>query len=323
MFDGTIFFLWSASSTDWPEHHTLWSVLEVASGSVTLWLDPEQKITAVFKPETGPPYSVTSCQVILEAKADLSVAVTWKGNEGNIYLEGQLAGTSKPDTKTADQITARRRNFFQAGEAYGERNEECRLKRHREVSQLAPKKHRRPIGPSEELDQLKAAVRQLSQLTSAVSVGHSHFDTALADRLRALICHFKSSQAYPLLQRVAGRYALPLNVHALPFDGLDRDHWATTDMGLSILGPVSIEQIRPEYAAMDIDIWLELQHVSVKGEDYSNNAVIRAVADTEGSHYDTGAEPVVDALRSLRFNPPHVTRINSMLIEIARVVLAL
>ena len=74
---------------------------------------------------------------------------------------------------------------------------------------------------------------------------------------------------------------------------------------------------------MDIDIWLELRHVSVKGEDYSNNAVIRAVADTEGSHYDTGAEPVVDALRSLRFHPSHVTQINSMLIETARVVLEL
>ena len=65
---------------------------------------------------------------------------------------------------------------------------------------------------------------------------------------------------------------------------------------VSVLGPVNEEQIRPEYAAMDIDVWLNLQHVSINGRDYTNNDVLRAVADTTGSHYDASIEPLVEAL---------------------------
>ncbi len=323
MFEGTVFFLWSASSTGWPKYHTLWNSWDVEDGNITLWIGPDQRITAVFRPNNAQPYHATSCPVDLEIGADLSVAVGWKGDAGDIVLEGQIAGTNRPNVPTADRIVASPRYFFWAGEAFAEANEKCRLKRDEDVSQIRPRGNRRLLSLSEELDQLRDATTQLSDLLAAIGAGRTYFDTALSARIRALICRFKSAQSYPLLQRVAGRRSLPLIVYAFPFDGIKHDHPMVKELVVFVIGPVEEKQIKPEYAAMDIDVWLDLRHVSIKGSDYTNNDVLRAVADTTGSHYDASIGPLVEALRSIRLSPEYVTMINTMLVNAGKVALAL
>lgn len=191
-------------------------------------------------------------------------------------------------------------------------------------SNLSLKKGRIQAPAEKQFNDLFNAICQIKDQVSAIKRGEMHQDTALAARIRALICHGKNQ--YPLLQKCARNLGLPLNIFGIPpmlpeFYDPKNDENLNPNFIIDI--NISPEKTVETQVLIDIDFWLQMHsgcHHSVK---YTNNDIIRSFADTEGAHYDNDIDPFVNSLRSICLNNDERTMLHEYFLMVAECVIAL
>ena len=155
-----------------------------------------------------------------------------------------------------------------------------------------PKHGRRPLTVSEMMNSLLNEHLQIVDLLDAIQYGRGSHAIGLAARLRSLVRHFKNNKL-PLLQHCAAILDLPLTVFVPAPHWTSYDHEPGVEFGFRIF-PVKFNSSDIE---MDLDVWLSAPFCRFKDNVYTNNDMVRLLADTlGGAHYDKSVEPMADAL---------------------------
>lgn len=328
LFTGTIAFVKAYSTQRWPKIHTIIYAVKVYGGNIRVWIGPEQRMTAVFKPDEGNPFYAQSAPIeFVDDPWEMIVVIRWNANMGDIWINGQMAGSSNPAGDIVEIAQVGRppywdkyRKMFSEHSPY---IQSCVDKRRHEVAARRQQKGQRPVRREEYRNRLKAASHQIRYITGLINKGHEYFDTALSDRIRALVCRFERGPSYPLLQHVAGTEGASLLVYGMPFSGTNTDCSLASGLQGWIIGPLSVQKCHPLLIQMDLDEWLDQEQASCNGIDYTNNKMLRAIADTYGTHYDATVEPMVDFLQRMAINADQKSIMIHKLIEIGQVVVSL
>ena len=266
-----------------------------------MWVSPDQTFIAVFQPNDEPSYSIETSPLVLESPtSELTFAVRCSQRQGDIFLNGKHVATNRDNVTIDCPITIPAPPTVELDFDPTAANDDCRRKRAEEIAKLSQRANRRKLTFDEQLDQLRDGCKELDELTHLLAEPKPHFHASVSARIRALICRFDRGPSYPLLQRIAGQLDLPLILYAPPFSGLNKDHPIAKGLSLSIDGMVTPEKIDPVQVPLDIDFWLTLKQATIDGVPYSNNEILRAIADTSGSHHDSDADPLVYKLNTIK-----------------------
>lgn len=205
-------------------------------------------------------------------------------------------------------------------------NAEAKRLRDDAMAGLQPRAGRRLRSLDEEVIFLEEAVAQLEGFLRLIHEGNQFHSRSCASLIRALIAeggrNFK-----PLLQRVAGRLAAPLIIYATPPAGdAPNDYPPATYLDLEISA-----QPRFGLVPLDIDVWLRAEVQLHDGRRFTNNELIRTIADANASHYDPDADPTLEMLEDVKMfvrnTPVPVTvafpvRLSACVVEVAKALIA-
>lgn len=327
-FSGTIAFLKGYNTQPWPGLHTIVYTADVNGGNVRVWIGPDQRMTAVFKPCNKPSFYARSAPIdIVEEPWEMVVAIRWNIDNGDVWVNGQMAGSSDPTASVVQVAQVGRPPYWEKyRKMFPERSPHIQSyidKRKHEVAQRRHRENQRPVYPEEYEGRLKDAANQIQDTSNFIKEGRRYFDTALADRIRALVCRFERGPSYPLLQHVAGTKEQSLLVYGMPFSGTNTECALAEGVQGWILGPLTLNKTHPLLVEMDLDEWLSQEQTNCNGIDYTNNKMLRAIADTCGTHYDTTVEPLVEFLQSISNSNENNNMMIHKLLEIGEVVASL
>ena len=328
VFTGTITFLQCYSAQPWPDIHTIIHTVDVNGGSVRVWIGPDRRINAVFKPNESNAFYAQSVPIeFIDESWEMIVSIRWHRDNGDIFINGQMAGSSEPNSSVVEVIRIAQPQYLEKyKEKLPDRSphiDEYVNRRKTEVAERKQMKERRPVTSEEHQRRLQDAASQLRHIEILIENGHNYFETALADRIRALLCRFKRGPSYPLLQHVAGMKGIPLLVYGMPFSGTNTDHSLSEGLKGWLLGPIALQRTNPLLIEMDLDEWLEMKQANVEKKDYTNNDLLRAIADTCGTHYDSSVPPILDFLQINLAGPGGKSMMIHKLLEISRVSVSL
>ncbi len=323
-FTETIFTVFKPLSR-WPfKAETLLISRRSDGGVVEVLSTPQSKFAVVVKPIDELPIRLETCsmlQVPQHSAFIFSVAIDYPDIDIRINRHHVASSDITKTVKSVLEWGMPKDAVLGLGVDLSKQNEECRKNRKREFAKLILRKGRL-IAPQEKAyGDLKAACLQLSDSIELLHQGKIYHDTALVTRLRALICRTKGQ--HPLLQRTAGELNLALIIYGNPASGPIPEIVSTAS--LQIDNHIAMKPVFSVDTEMDIDYWLQLKSAHVNGKPYTNNEIILAFANTEGAHYDKGIEPLVAALKKIRFgvNNKEFTLLNHYLLKVSGCVLEL
>jgi hypothetical protein len=138
---------------------------------------------------------------------------------------------------------------------------------------------------------LSTELLQLRDLLNLVEQGGAHHAAGLSNQLRKLIA---IGDPMPLLQLCAAVINTPLLVYAGPRDGFPRRSLKPTQGWLVI---ATAEPSPLTKNPIDLDVWLDLDAISVANQTINNRALLRTIGNTVGSHFDIDVHPSVTMLR--------------------------
>jgi hypothetical protein len=318
------------------EPHPYWPALQeerlcrriLENGILDLYATPNSTIKLVLQLQGEYSVEIETCPIVSGPQISKFIfSASWDHGEVDLRINGyHVASTNlEQNTESSVQWSASGGPTDTAfWQDITNDNEQCRAKRQSEASALTTGSGRIPTSPDKPYVDLSNALKQLNDQIAAIRRGELYQDTALATRLRALICRPKSQK--PLLQRCAGELNLPLILYCIP--PVLPQYWNPySDVGppisLSISIDFSPEKVSESQVTMDIDFWLQKKAARYQSNLYTNDEVIRAFADTEGAHYDIGVEPLVNALKSIQRGTNEMTMLHDYLLVVAQCVMVL
>ena len=277
--------------TNWPpKQHSLLIRGPVEGGQVSIWITPLATISLVIEPAGRSAWQVETCALAYDPNGIFHIGASWGNDAGDasIYVNGIQAYPPDIDLiRSAPQLPPN--SSFMAA------NEATRKERVERLAQLIPKQGRRAVTLAETLEDLQNCKQQVEAILVQLSNGSLYWESALPGIIRSLICQFKGP-SFPLLQRTAGMYGLPLIIHSNTSQKfIDTEPMPAVDFKFSI----ALDRRDASDSKVDIDIWLGREDVRIGNTFYTNNLLIRSIADTHGSHYDPSVEPLYDWLKEL------------------------
>ena len=300
----------------------------IENGIADLYATPDSTIKLVLSSKEGHSAELETCPIITGPQISRFIfSASWDCEEVDLHINGYHVAATDPTKKTevsvqwSSPVSDSAREIFQN---ISQDNERCRDRRKDEAGYLTAKNGRIVSSSDKPFLDLENAIKQLNDQIAAIRLGELYQDTALATRLRALICRPKSQT--PLLQRCAGELNHPLIFWCIP--PLLPQFWVPySDEQLSLHLSISIdfspEKISETQVPMDIDFWLQKKAARHQSKCYTNDEVIRAFADTEAAHYDVGIEPLVNALKSVQTGTNDMTMLHNYFLMVAECVVRL
>lgn len=292
-----------------PPREALMFHAELEHGHFDAFGMPNSTIRAVITQKNGKSTQVMTCPIIRGPELSLFIlSVTWNFPSIDIHINNHHVATTDSAKIIEESIEWARLESTEQQTIFKDitaENEYWRAKRISELTSLPVRSDRLPATNDEPYIRLHEALKQLSDQTIAIRRGETYQDTALAARLRALICRAK--RQYPLLQMCAGKLELPLILYSIPpslphhWDP-NRDVSFSSSIELSINTHTSPIKTIATQVEMDLDYWLQEQAANLGSKPYTNNEILLAFANTEASHYDVGVEPLVRTLKSMKQN---------------------
>lgn len=278
------------SMSPWPpSQDSVVGRFQTPVGQITLYVTPAPKLRAIVNSHAGQIAQVTTGKFIIEPDCNFKIALRCTIDlKFTIYADGKLIGHSDDITieNTIFKIQPARISVTLGD--LEERSAAAKIKRTDALKSRAPRLGRTSMPASYAEVGLRREVAQVTDLIDACQNGALHHVYGLAARLRLLVAHGRN--AHPLLQLVATSTGAALPVYAL----LSASEIEPT---ASMVGDWSLrDKPGPDTATLDLDVWLDQPGAAVEGRGYSNNAIIRAIADTVGSHFDPDLEPLVGML---------------------------
>jgi hypothetical protein len=324
-FEGTYMPLLGPFSMWPPGELTLLIAWETDAGVTETWATPASTLLVVVKPVGAPPVRVESGQIHGAERSAFLLCVRWTYPDIDIRVNEHWVGSTDPARYTVSSVELPAAAVSSVTLDLADENQKCQVARRKEMVNLRLRQGRLTASPTKPLRDLADARRQLIDLAAAMRRGDLYHDTALAARLRAMVCRSKDN--IPLLQRVAGSLDVPL----IAYSAIPSDDFVPPTQTAPIMAGDLCMHIRPEpnppYAtAMDLDYWLALRTLELKGSRYSNSQVILAFANTEGAHYDLGTDPLVAALRQVRgvsLHGPRMEWLHRFLLDVAVAAISL
>jgi hypothetical protein len=306
---------------------------DMDNGILEVYATPNSTIRFALQSKNGDSIELETCQIVSGPQISRFIlAASWEDSKVNLHINGHHVASTDQAVVTENSIewfatateTREPREFIFIDVSNS--NEECKLKRQSEVSSLTTRAGRIPASSDQSYVDLSNALKQLTDQMVAIRRGESYQDTALATRLRALICRPPSKSHRPLLQRCAGQLDLPLILYCIP--PLLPQYWnpylaEELPISLAISINFSPAKIIETQVPMDIDVWLEQQAARGQARHYTNDEVIRAFADTEGAHYDIGIEPLVYMLKRISAGTDELTLLHDYFLAVGECVAAL
>jgi hypothetical protein len=197
------------------------------------------------------------------------------------------------------------------------------------MAALQPRAGCRLRSLDEEVTFLEEAVAQLEDFLAMIQAGKQFYARSCASLVRAMIAESerKGSNFKPLLQRVAGRLAAPLIVYAsAPPIGVPVEYPPDTYFDLDISARQAFGLV-----PLDIDVWLRTEIQLHDGRRFTNNSLIRTIADANASHYDPDVNPTLEMLEDIKMfvrnTPVPITvafpaKLSVCLVEVAKTLIA-
>ncbi len=177
---------------------------------------------------------------------------------------------------------------------YSQENDQAQKLRTKSANELQPENGKRLRTLEEEVVHLDRAMKQLVDLISLIESGkhyHIHACTAL---IRSLIAKGKKNFR-PLLQRVVGRLDKPILVYASLHSPQELS--PTEDYNFTIQ-PSNKDNL--SLCCIDLDVWLNSRAGIYAGNEFTQNELIRTLADATASHFDPYSDPLLDRLESIK-----------------------
>ncbi|WP_425409010.1 hypothetical protein [Hyphococcus sp.] len=295
---------------------------QTAAGTIQVTAMPASTLIVATRQHSTILKHVETCPLKGPDKSPFVLSIRWQGSEIGVWVNGSCAASTDTQQETETSIEWHAPVDANPILSLHKDNESSREARKKDLLTLKIRANRLPASTDHMINKLQSARLQLADQIASVQRGQIHHDTALAARLRALICHMNNG--YPLLQRLAGAFDLPLIVYAVPPSPEPKD--LITAAQLIIDQHVAPSATYSVDAAMDLDFWLNAEKAHCNGSAYSNNAIIRAYADTEAAHYDEGIEPLVASLKEMSVVNPHgspMMALHTFLLNVAKSVMPL
>lgn len=282
------------SMPPWPPRTTLVvGAFETPVGLVTVAISPEPKLSVSVDAGDGRTGVANTGTLRIPQGQTFKVALSCTpALEFSVFAGGQQVGRSNDGVLEAATFDLEPAARLELSEDLIMRSREAPRERAESLSIRSPRAGRTQMPLSYAVDGLRREIAQVGDLIDACHRGGLHHVYGLAARLRLLVA--RGRNAHPLLQSVAAPRGVALPVHALPASEL-------TDPGVSMIGAWSLRDRAEEgTATVDLDVWLDQPGAIVAGNPYSNNGIIRAIADTVGAHFDPELEPLVGMLERMQ-----------------------
>lgn len=178
------------------------------------------------------------------------------------------------------------------------------------------------LNQNQRIQQLQNASDLLLEALEKVESGDYKYLVVLGSQLRALICtggrNFK-----PLLFEISEELNMPIEC----FGPQNIDPTSDLYKGLvfhiggRLIGSEPFSPAQVKYFLKD---WLNANILTVDGQSYTPNEVLRLFADKEASHYDADSDAKMDKLRTIThhnyFKGKNINEIERFLIQTANFV---
>lgn len=146
------------------------------------------------------------------------------------------------------------------------------------------------VNYTDRVEKLKGAIKVLNNSLNKVRGGDLDYYISLASILRSLVATGRKN-FHPLLLELSQENKLILKCFGSGSISLFRSVLGnkTVDHNLIFMHSqhfISLQRYSPAQKEYTIDEWMESETMALNGITYKPNYVLRAVADTEASHYD-------------------------------------
>lgn len=277
------------------------------------------RINVAIVNDDGTQTVLTTRPIRFEEPAHMKLDVGWTGASATVLIEEQLAASNEHEVTETHDILVRPRDFHEANSC-AEGSEAARTTRRSAVEQQAPRHGQRLLTVEENIEALKKRTSILEDHLEMVGAGSVHHFDSLANDIRVLVCR-GGRNFNPLLQRCAGHLDKMLPVFGYVQEDapdIQEDFPEPVFHLVFNISPIANDAL----VEMDIDVWLDTRAANIHGRAYTHNDVLRAIADTEGSHHDPSVEPILDLIKSIETSSGQDIR-GQWLIRIGKTVLHL
>ncbi|MDV6333233.1 hypothetical protein [Asticcacaulis sp. 201] len=269
---------------------------QVGQVNLRIYFTPKPSIIAEMVVSDGRAVRVETCPILGMYAGRFLLTIRWSFPILFIDVNSDRVGSNLPGDEVSTACVVYMPTLAVAPANNDSKNADAKRQREDEVAGLVLRKGRLPSTSERDEQLLRNATTQLSELLTAVKNGDLHHDTAMAARLRALVCQMdRPSNGYPLLQRIAAAQQLELIVFANANEFVMPKISIVPQLQMSTY-PRICQGLAPIHP-VDLDRWLRMPGAWLGEQKYTHNAIIRAFADTEADHYDLGEEPLIAELR--------------------------
>lgn len=295
--------------------------LPVEGGHLSVVATVNGNLRISIREDDAASVDVDTCPIEINALRLFKIAAEWKGKFITIFADGEIIGSNEPDKTVINKLTIEPKAIAPGDPSEASGAHYCKL-RAEKVRTLQAKPGRRLLTPQEMMDDLEKEYHQICDLLGLIRKGARYHVIGLAGRVRTIIA--RGHTLDPLLQRVAGITYSPLPVYTSRGANKQEEPEPSWDVQFNIF-PAPMVGIDLE---LDLDEWLQQTGCSSKGRRWSNNEVIRAIADTDGpSHYDPSIEPIIDFFNGLLMVERERDNLQSLMervvVSVAETILAL
>lgn len=301
----------------------------VQGGRVDVWCHPGLQLVIRVCPDDRPCYAFRSRALSFTSDDHFELAILCDDEKALAWINGEPAaamGYPMPDDGplSVRLPTWAVRQVESCQLWCDTATQEARERRKKLGSSATAKPNRRLLTQAEHLDALEREVHQIHDLTALVRAGARDHVIGLSARIRAVACYMARKTDLPLLQRCAAIADVGLPVF------IPAPHWG--DYGnkpdVELGSRVFPKRIHSTDIQLDLDVWLSLPSFRFGGTHYSNNDVLRAIADTMGgAHHDKSVDPNIESIQthvSTVMGTPHsFDMLSAFVVEAGTAILAL
>jgi hypothetical protein len=300
--EGTFFGLMGIPSPWPPSHNVAVGGGQLQDGRIEVWFKRNGKISALLTDNNGNVIAeVESCLLRVTAPTVSLVGVTWQSGNLEIVLNGQFFVASMANKEKVPQEFDVPIDQANKGSCYDfSKENRLAIQRRKErfagsLGGSAPKPNRYRSGRGEILEALRNEILQIKDLFELINDGALHHAVGLSSIVRKLIV---AGDPMPLIQLSAAMTDEPLIVYTAS-DPRERFP-ATLSLTTTLLIFNASYQPKMLYEnPIDLDVWLELDALQIKGDRLTNRLLLNKIGDTIGAHYDIDARKEILILRYL------------------------
>jgi len=303
--------------------------MSLQGGRIDVWCHPGSQLVIRVWPAERPCYVFTSRRLSFTSDDHFELAVLCDEKMALAWINGEPAAamgyTMADDGPLSVRLPSWAVRQVESCQSWCDKaTQEALERRKRLASSATAKPHRRLLTQAEHLGALQREVNQIHDLATLVRAGARDHVIGLSARIRAVACYMARKRDLPLLQTCAAIANVGLPVF------MPAPHWADygnkpdVELGSRVFpNPIHSTDIQ-----LDLDVWLSLPLFRFGGTHYSNNDVLRAIADTMGgAHHDKSVDPNIESIRthtSTVMGTPHsFDMLSAFVVEVGAAILAL